>query len=152
MTNNKPTQASKVIFPNNIPRIIDSILKKYQLTTLTELFESEISDEEFEKKWEELPGPHIAKIVKEFSQGKIKDEESLRDELKNRLSISEELARQLAEDLQEQILNLIQTTKEEIKEIDPEPEPETETRSESQPEAEPNKKPKESDVYREQIE
>ena len=108
INDNKPAQENKIIFPENIPEIIDSVVEKYNLETLEQLLESKISEEEFEKKWENIPGPRIAKIIKEFSQGEIKSGTSLVNILAERLNISKELAQQLAEDLQKQILNLLQ--------------------------------------------
>ena len=144
VNDNNTIQESKIIFPENIPEIIDSIVEKYNLETLEQLLESETPEEEFEKKWGSLPGPHIAKIVKEFSQGKIKSKPALVNLLVERIDISKELAQQLAEDLQEKILSLLR--------IGSEPKETEETKIVKETSEEKIISSTKSDVYRELIE
>lgn len=142
MENRESNQNNGRVFPENTADIIDSLLEKYKLETIKGLFESfgpvktPEEKEEFQKRWKNLPGPHIAQTLKEFSRGKIKNEDALVKALAERLSISKKTAQELTKDLQEKILSLPQVTLEEEKEI-------------------PNKKPtppKKPDTYREPVE
>jgi len=132
MANLEFDQKEQKIFPENTADIIDSLLEKYKLETIKGLFESfgpvKTSEEkgEFQKRWENLPGPKIAQILKEVSQDKIKAEE-LTSVLQNRLAISKRVAQGLAKDLQEKILGLLRVSEKPV----------------------PPKKP---DIYREPIE
>ena len=138
MSNGEFNQKRQRVFPENTSDIIESLLEKYQLETIKGLFESFgpiktlEQKKEFQKRWENLPGPCIAKILKEVNQGKIKGNKELINTLQTRLNIPQKVAQELTKDLQEKILNLLQT----IPEI-------------------PSKKPissKRPDIYREPIE
>lgn len=139
---------SKKTFPENTPEIIKSLLEKYNLETMQELFSAfkqAGTDEEKKKiqaRWNNLPGPHIAKILKEFAQNEIKDDASFIGTIKERLSVSEELAQKLAKDLQEKILVPLQAAPEESEQA-------KKTEGASGRESNSPKKP---DVYREPVE
>lgn len=109
------------VFPENTPDIIESLLIKHGLETMKELFEkfgpvkTFKEEEEFQERFEKLPGAHIARILKEVAQGKIRDENVFINTLQESLNISEKTAKELAKDLNEKVLNLVQKTiKEEV--------------------------------------
>lgn len=145
---NKLNRNNKRVFPKDTPDIIESLLEEYRLETIKELFESFgpiktfKERKEFQERWENLPGPHIAKILKEVSQGKIRNEDVFIATLQERLNISKETAQKLAKDLEEKVLSLAQITFREKKEI-----PSTKEIKETKP-APPQRK----DTYREPIE
>ena len=142
MINNETDKKNKVIFPEDTIDIIESLLEKVGLTTISELFESDLTDEEFKEKWENDPGSHIAQILKEYGQGKIKDESALIASLRDRLNIADEKAQELARELQEKIISQIQSAPEKA-EIDEE--------IDDLPKEQPSYSEK-PDVYREPIE
>jgi len=121
MKNPELNQNNKGVFPENTSDIIESLLIKYGLETMKELFEkfgpikTSEEEEEFQERFEKLPGAQIARIVKEVAQGKIRDENVFINTLQESLSISEKTAEELAKDLNEKVLSLVQKTiKEEV--------------------------------------
>ncbi len=145
---NKLNRNNKRVFPEGTPDIIESLLEKYRLETIKELFESfgpikTVEERKgFQERWENLPGPHIAKILKEVSQGKIRNEDVFIATLQERLNISKETTQKLAKDLEEKVLSLVQITFREKKEI-----PSAKKTKETKPAP-----PKRTDTYREPIE
>ena len=123
MESHKLNQNNKRIFLENTPDIIESLLIKYGLETMKELFEkfgpikTFKEKEEFQERFEKLPGPHIARIVKEVAQGKIRDENVFINTLQENLNISEKTAKELAKDLNEKVLSLVQKIFKEKKEV-----------------------------------
>jgi len=148
MKNFRLKSTSNIAFPEETSSIIESLVVKYGLETLKELFEKFIpktlqKKEEFRERFEKLPGPHIARIVKEVAQGKIRDENVFINTLQERLNIPGKTAKELAKDLNEKVLSLVQITLKNGKEVPPG----KETILPKKPA--PSNKP---DVYREPIE
>lgn len=116
MGNRKLNQNNKRVFPEDTPNIIESLLRKYGLETMKELWEkfgpikTFKEKKEFQERWEKLPGPHIARILKEVALGKIGNEKLFTTTLQERLNIPEKTAKELAKDLNEKVLNLVQKT------------------------------------------
>ena len=114
MKNLELNQNNKGVFPENTPDIIESLLIKHGLETMKELFEkfgqikTSKEEEEFQERYEKLPGAHIARILKEVAQGKIRDENVFINTLQGSLNISEKTAKELAKDLNEKVLGLVQ--------------------------------------------
>ena len=69
MKNLELNQNNKGVFPENTPDIIESLLIKHGLETMKELFEkfgqikTSKEEEEFQERYEKLPGAHIARIL-----------------------------------------------------------------------------------------
>lgn len=97
----------KVIFPAESGTIIVGILEKYGLQKeqeeATKNMTKAATNEEREKIFESLPGRKIAKITKEFAEGKIKPGDFV-VAVQNLLSIPKEKAKNIVKDLNEKII------------------------------------------------
>lgn len=160
---NYQTKKSQPIFPEESSLAIEKILEKYGLAELQQEGLDKISElGDFNKAselLENLPGTKIAKLVRDYAEGKI-SLEGLPILLEKELNVSEKEAKEIAKDLEKTLLIFIKQapaeklsireSSEEISSNEREIEPEIISGSEEKKE-----EPKTSfkhDIYREPIE
>jgi len=154
MTNqNAKTQAPEPIFPEESGLIIGKILEKYGLAAeqkkgLEKFMNSKTSQERIEF-FENLPGRKMAKLVRDYAEGKV-SLENLPLLLEKELNVSEKDAKEISKDLEKTLLVFIKQGPVEEKEMAPRTVP----ISEEEPEITIPEKPKipsKKDIYREPI-
>ncbi len=156
---NYQTKKSQPVFPEESSLVIEKILEKYGLAELQQEGINKISElGDFDKAselLENLPGTKIAKLVKEYAEGKV-PLENLPSLLEKELNVSKKEAEEISKDLEKTLLVFIeQAPVEEVSVEKKETEPQVIPISEEEPEItipEESKTPSKKDVYRELIE
>ena len=106
----------KISFPDKSGKIIKEIIEKYGLSQIQEeesrnIISSGLSFEKVVSAFENLPGAKIARLVKEYAEGKVFLTD-LPSKLEKELGITKRDSKQIAEELKDKILVFIKPSEE----------------------------------------